>query len=133
MPKPKAGDLTPTEVFVKLRPKNTNSEHATDHDKEGEKVEKSLERYDEKSVELATQYMFSSGTAKYEYMKRVVLPERTQEEAYADMMPPLVDRFTGEAEQGPSNVLFFAYGQSGTGKTCVVCSSSALFDGRRIP
>ena len=74
---------------------------------------KHLETWDETSVTMETQYLFSKGGAKYAYPKRVFGTEASQEEVTAGMVPELVESYTVEKQ----SVLFFAYGQTGTGKT----------------
>ena len=74
---------------------------------------KHLESWDERSVTVETQYLFSKGEAKYGYPTRVFGTEATQQEVTDTMVPDLVESFTIER----TSVLFFAYGQTGTGKT----------------
>jgi len=112
MPKPKKEDLKPCSIFVKVRPQ-ASSGVTTDHDVDGEAVEKGIESFDAESVTLGTQLMLSKESTKYSYMKGVVLPEADQESAYDTMIPALIENFV----EGKAHSLFFAYGQSGTGKT----------------
>ena len=60
-------------VFVRLRPVVTESGFG--HSQDGEKVTKVFEHFDDKSVTIGTQYMFSKGELKYNFMKKVLVPE----------------------------------------------------------
>ena len=107
-PKAKA-NLHEPDIFVRIRPLATEGGHAED----GTVLTKHLETWDETSVTIETQYLFSKGGAKYAYPKRVFGTEASQEEVTAGMVPELVESYTVEKQ----SVLFFAYGQTGTGKT----------------
>jgi hypothetical protein len=65
--------------------------------------------------------MFSKGEAKYAFPKQVLGPECTQQEVADATAPDLVEAFTQENY----NVLFFAYGQTGTGKTHTMFGTDA--------
>lgn len=58
--------------------------------------------------------MFSKGELKYNFMKKVLVPEVSQQDVWDEFMPPLVDEFT---MKNGRNVFLLAYGQTGTGKT----------------
>ena len=61
---------------------------------------------------IETQYLFSKGEAKYAYPTSSGT-EASQQEVTDAMVPDLVNSFTTDR----TSVLFFAYGQTGTGKT----------------
>ena len=114
---PKAGAKAPVkkaplqapDVYVRVRPLATEGGHAED----GTVLQKHLEAWDEGSVTIATQYLFSKGEAKYSYPTLVFGTEATQQEVCDTSVPGLVESFTSDR----TSVLFFAYGQTGTGKT----------------
>jgi hypothetical protein len=60
-------------VYVRLRPAVT--ETGLGHSQDGEKVQKVFEHFDEKSVTIGTQFMFSKGEVKYKFMNKVLVPE----------------------------------------------------------
>ena len=110
---PKAASKRPPifkpDIFVRIRPLAAEGGHAED----GTVLQKHLEAWDETSVTIETQYSFSKGEAKYAYPKKVFGTEATQTEVTDAMVPDLVASFADEGQ----SVLFFAYGQTGTGKT----------------
>eukprot|EP00591_Stephanopyxis_turris_P006397 CAMPEP_0195529920 /NCGR_PEP_ID=MMETSP0794_2-20130614/32581_1 /TAXON_ID=515487 /ORGANISM="Stephanopyxis turris, Strain CCMP 815" /LENGTH=204 /DNA_ID=CAMNT_0040661301 /DNA_START=304 /DNA_END=914 /DNA_ORIENTATION=+ len=55
------------------------------------------------------------GTAAYGFPKQVIPPEASQDETYDILMPDLLRCFLSFNDA--YNVLYFAYGQTGTGKT----------------
>ena len=57
------------------------------HAEDGTVLTKHLETWDETSVTMETQYLFSKGGAKYAYPKRVFGTEASQEEVTAGMVP----------------------------------------------
>jgi hypothetical protein len=104
----KAGLHRP-DLYVRIRPLAAEGGHAED----GTVLTKHLEAWDETSVTIETQYLFSKGEAKYQYPRRVFGTEASQQEVTDTMVPDLVQSFAEER----TSVLFFAYGQTGTGKT----------------
>ena len=64
------------DVFVRIRPLAIEGGHAED----GTVLTKHLETWDETSVTVETQYLFSKGENKYAYPKRVFGTEATQKE-----------------------------------------------------
>ena len=94
---------------MRIRPLAAEGGHAED----GTVLQKHLEAWDETSVTIETQYSFSKGEAKYAYPKKVFGTAATQTEVTDAMVPDLVASFADEGQ----SVLFFAYGQTGTGKT----------------
>ena len=94
---------------MRIRPLAAEGGHAED----GTVLEKHLESWDESSVTIGTQYLFSKGANRYAYPKRVFGTEATQGEVADAMVPGLVESFASDR----TSVLFFAYGQTGTGKT----------------
>jgi len=101
--------LTSSEVFVRIRPKADEGGHA-----EGDAVTMGIEKYDDKSITLNQQFMFSDESNKYSFPRVVFPPECNQDDVYNRTMPALVDAFT---QPNGTNVHFLAYGQTGTGKT----------------
>ena len=66
----------------------------------------------------------ASERQRHTYPRRVFGPEETQDEVYDAIVPPMIDKLLGFAgpeavtrTEAPMNALFFAYGQTGTGKT----------------
>jgi len=108
-PKKPAAPLKAPDVYVRIRPLATAGGHAED----GTVLAKVLQEWDEKSVTVETQYMFSKSEAKYTYPKCVFGTEASQQEVCDSSVPGLVQSFTSDR----TSVLFFAYGQTGTGKT----------------
>ena len=104
----KAG-LHKPDIYVRIRPLAAEGGHAED----GTMLEKHLEAWDEGSVTVETQYLFSKGEARYEYPRRVFGTDASQQEVTDDVVPSLVQSFVEDR----TSVLFFAYGQTGTGKT----------------
>jgi hypothetical protein len=95
-----------TSVYVRIRPHATSGGHAED----GDSVYKRLHGWTESSVTLKDGH----GLSEYTFPTQVLGPDVAQHEAYDAMLPDLVEAFTKHEGQ---NVLFFAYGQTGTGKT----------------
>jgi len=108
-PNKAAAPLKAPDVYVRVRPLAAEGGHAED----GTVLAKVLQEWDESSVTVETQYMFSKGEAKYTYPKVVFGTEATQQEVCDTTVPDLVQSFTSDR----TSVLFFAYGQTGTGKT----------------
>ena len=94
----------PSNVFVRVRPDAPEGGHATSDDKLS--VGKKLKGWGDANVELED--------GNYTFPRKVLVPECTQEDMYMTMLPEFVEAFT---RPGGINVLFFAYGQTGTGKT----------------
>lgn len=105
----RSAKLHKPEIYVRIRPLATEGGHAED----GTVLTKHLESWDATSVTIETQYLFSKGEAKYAYPTRVFGTEASQQEVTDAMVPDLVNSFTTDR----TSVLFFAYGQTGTGKT----------------
>mmetsp|Transcript_31961 Transcript_31961/g.23106 ORF Transcript_31961/g.23106 Transcript_31961/m.23106 type:complete len:93 (+) Transcript_31961:169-447(+) len=80
----------------------------------GEAVRKGLGKWTKNSIELNTDYMFSKGSSKYTFPKRVLEPEVTQNDVYNTVAAGAVGEFT---KKNGRNSMLFAYGQTGTGKT----------------
>lgn len=108
------GGLTPSEVFVRIRPAVRDG---GGHDQDGEAVAKMLEGWTDTSVTLATQYLFSKGSNVYAFPRHVFGPEVTQEDVFEGTVARAVERFT---EWEGSDVMVLAYGQTGTGKTTTI-------------
>ena len=60
------------------------------------------------------------GAMRYDFMHTVVLPEHDQARLFESSVRPSVDIFIHDR-----SVLFFAYGQTGTGKTCTILRPEA--------
>ena len=104
--KKKVGPLTPSQIFVRIRPIDTSGK--TGHG-EGEALgEKTLGSWTDESIVIQDKHE----KLTFDFPKKVVAPEADQLETFESMLPPLLEAFTTD-----SNVLFFAYGQTGTGKT----------------
>ena len=104
------GRLTLSNVFCRIRPFATEGGHS-----ETDEVQaKQLDSWDDSSVSVATQFMFSKGKNKYTFPRAVFPPEATQEQVFAGVAPPVIDALTKVCG---TNVVMFAYGQTGTGKT----------------
>ncbi|CAM9719388.1 unnamed protein product, partial [Heterosigma akashiwo] len=112
-------------VFLRIRPPTFDG---GGHDMRGDSVAKSLVAWSEKSVTLSTEYMFSRGSKEYSFATRVIQPEESQDEACGALLDGVVESFTSLS--AGKNILFLAYGQTGTGKTHTMfgpeaCLSSA--------
>ncbi|EOD38045.1 hypothetical protein EMIHUDRAFT_97942 [Emiliania huxleyi CCMP1516] len=105
------------DIYVRIRPLAAEGGHAED----GTVLQKHLEAWDEASVTVGTQHLFSKGEARYAYPRRVFGTEATQREVTDEIVPGLVESFTAES----TSVLFFAYGQTGTGKTRTMLGTEA--------
>eukprot|EP00927_Polykrikos_kofoidii_P065005 TRINITY_DN60804_c0_g1_i1.p1 TRINITY_DN60804_c0_g1~~TRINITY_DN60804_c0_g1_i1.p1 ORF type:complete len:1135 (-),score=168.16 TRINITY_DN60804_c0_g1_i1:320-3724(-) len=106
--------LVSSEVYVRIRPFADSGGHAD----EGKNDAKTLSGWTETSVSLTTEYAFSSGRTDYDFPRKVFGPEAQQEEVCDTMLASAVSAFTrGDGSAGGRNVLFLAYGQTGTGKT----------------
>ena len=77
------------------------------HDQNGMPVKKSLDNWNDKSVTLGHEFLFSKGSAHYTFPKKVLGPEKTQVEVFNDTMPNLIHQFTMPKGR---NVLYLAYG-----------------------
>jgi len=133
-------------VFVRIRPKATSGGHADEDDHALRQplttTQKKLSGWTDTSIQIADHH----GIEDYNFPRKVLPPEISQEEMYLEMLPPFVDRFTavqdlhlsreeewyaGDDRQRRGgedsidennttrgyNVLFFTYGQTGSGKT----------------
>ena len=72
-----------------------------------------MDAWDDKSITLNTQYMFSKGEAKYTFPRQVFKPEATQREV-CEAFEPSIKQFI---KMPGRNSMVLAYGQTGTGKT----------------
>jgi len=100
-----------TQVYMRIRPQVFDN---SGHDQRGCSVHKALDTWDDTSVTISSQYMFSKGANTYKYPKRVFGDQATQDDVFDAVMPELVNEFTAV---GGRNCLLIAYGQTGTGKT----------------
>ena len=107
---PSGKRLTPASVYLRIRPLAASGGHA-----EGEAVRKQLESWTDTSVTIGEEFMFSKGEAEYRFPKKVFGPEVDQDGVWEGAGgPELVEQFT---RFGGHNVIYFAYGQTGAGKT----------------
>jgi len=97
--------LAPIKSWVRIRP------IGEDGHTDGEPCEKQLGAFDEASVNIVSHDQRGKVTP-YSYMGRVFPVDCTQREVGDDVLPGLLQDFWTER-----NVLIFAYGQTGTGKT----------------
>ncbi|KAK3234069.1 hypothetical protein CYMTET_55672 [Cymbomonas tetramitiformis] len=103
----KAG-LAKASVFARLRPRASEGGYKD----ENVACSKKLEKFTEKAL-------WVSGK-KYDFPSVVLTPEKSQQEVYDTIMPVLVDAWVQQCQ----NVMFFAYGQTGTGKTHTMFGTS---------
>mmetsp|Transcript_26215 Transcript_26215/g.53171 ORF Transcript_26215/g.53171 Transcript_26215/m.53171 type:complete len:164 (+) Transcript_26215:207-698(+) len=97
--------LIPSTVYVRLRPKVETGGHA-----DGDAVEKWLDGWTHDTISLADRH----DTTRYTFPTRVLGPEVSQDDVDRIVLPPLMQSFlTFEG----TDVMLFAYGQTGTGKT----------------
>ena len=107
---PSGKRLTPASVYLRIRPLAAEGGHA-----DGEPVRKQLESWTDNSVTIGEEFMFSKGEAEYRFPKKVFGPEVDQDGVWEGSGgPELVEQFT---RFGGHNVIYFAYGQTGAGKT----------------
>eukprot|EP00927_Polykrikos_kofoidii_P077614 TRINITY_DN74546_c0_g1_i1.p1 TRINITY_DN74546_c0_g1~~TRINITY_DN74546_c0_g1_i1.p1 ORF type:complete len:602 (-),score=95.52 TRINITY_DN74546_c0_g1_i1:54-1859(-) len=97
--------LVPSCVHIRIRPLASEGVHA-----QGEPCNERLKTWTDHSVTMDTH---SQGLVEFNYPASVCGPNTSQVVAYDAMLPDLVFSFTEDA----TDVVFFAYGQSGTGKT----------------
>lgn len=95
--------LIRTAVYCRIRPFGKDG-----HDI-GQEVEKKLDGWTENSVFVKDRHQ----RVEYKFPKQVLPPEASQEETFRVVMHDVVDAWLVNA----TNVLLFAYGQTGTGKT----------------
>ena len=91
-------------VSARVRPLASEGGHA----ESGKPDEKFLKSWDEAGVVIGDRH----GDQRYDFMRAVVLPEHDQAHLFETAVRPSIDIFVRER-----SVLFFAYGQTGTGKT----------------
>jgi len=95
--------LIRTAVYCRIRPIGKDG-HGM-----GEEVEKKLDGWTEKSVFVKDRHK----RLEYKFPNQVLPPEASQEDTYRVVMHQAVDAWLVNA----TNVMLFAYGQTGTGKT----------------
>ena len=100
----KARPLVAPLVSARVRPLASEGGHA----ESGKPDEKFLKAWDERGVVIGDRH----GEQRYDFMHAVVLPEHDQAHLFETSVRASIDIFTRER-----SVLFFAYGQTGTGKT----------------
>ena len=67
-------DARSSKVFCRIRPAVYDG---SGHDQNGAAVAKSMDHWDDTSITLNTQYMFSKGEARYTFPKKVFKPDAT--------------------------------------------------------
>lgn len=107
------GGLVKSRVYARVRPFSTDG---TGHASGGDEVEKKLEKFDDKTLTVKDRHKSTT----YAFATAVFIPEKTQQEVYDAIMPDLLDGWTTQCK----NVMFFAYGQTGTGKTHTMFGSA---------
>ena len=90
-------------VYVRIRPKCTSGGHADET-----KVAKRLHGWTDKTVQLKDRHSITD----YVFPTQVLPPDISQATTYETTLAPLAQQFVQH-----HNVCFFAYGQTGTGKT----------------
>jgi len=99
---------------VRIRPKAKEGGHLAT-----EQVGyKKLEGWSEEEVMIGD--VRSGKLQKYTYPIKVIGPEKSQQETYDGLMPDMVDAFLDGY-----NAMYFAYGQTGTGKTHTMFGEAA--------
>lgn len=73
-PAPKKVDSKKASIYCRIRPQ---AHDGSGHDQSGAAVAKSLKEWDDTTVTLDTQYMFSKGEACYKFPKKIFRPEAT--------------------------------------------------------
>ncbi len=120
-------DLRPSTIYIRIRP-NDESGSGGHFAKEEERVEKQLNSYTQDSISIGDRH----NVVDYSFPSLVFSPESKQEEVYDKITgnnavdggtsnndASLIDSFL----RGHHNVLFFAYGQTATGKTHTIFGS----------
>ena len=97
--------VSPIKTWVRIRPIGEQG-HV-----DGERVEKELGEFDESSVKIVSHDQRGKVQA-YDYPSKVFPTTCTQEDVGKEVLPSLLDDFWSDR-----NVMVFAYGQTGTGKT----------------
>ena len=96
-------------IHVRVRPFADEGGHC----KNGERVYKELYDYGEKGVKLKD----SHGITTYKFCKSCLGPDSKQEQVYENVASQCVSDFI---KMNGYNILLFAYGQTGTGKTYTI-------------
>ena len=95
-------------VYVRILPESELGAHAQ---KDGHDVAKKLSGWTDSSVSITDRHQ----TVDYDFPKQVIPPEASQDYSYDTLLPGLLDSFL--KMEDAYNVLYCAYGQTGTGKT----------------
>ena len=121
-PTPKsAKGLFRADSYIRIRPIATSGGHAQN----GQGiVAKELKSWDSSSVSVGWcpshtsvgNTRRSKEERRYTYPQAVIPPSATQEDTYETIVPPLLDTLLAPSGKC-QDVLLFAYGQTGTGKT----------------
>ena len=103
-------------IYVRIRPddESENGGHAI---KNEESVEKKLHEFTQDRISISD----SHKVVDYTFPSLVFPPESTQGFVYDETIPSLLESFT---QKNGYNVLLYAYGQTGTGKTHTIFGSS---------
>merc|ERR1719181_1262588 len=100
------GGLVKSRIFARMRPFSSDG---TGHAADSEEVDKKLDKFDSQSISVKDRHK----TTKYDFPTEVLSPEASQQKVFDTIMPDLFDAWSIQCK----NVMLFAYGQTGTGKT----------------
>lgn len=109
------GGLVKSCVFARLRPFSTDG---TGHAADSEEVDQKIEKFDASNIWLTGKK--TKKTKKYDFAKSIFLPEASQQDVYEGIMADLFPAWSVQNK----NVMLFAYGQTGTGKTHTMFGST---------
>jgi len=102
-------------IYVRVRPTATGGGHA-----DQTAVYKRLQGWNKKCVMLEDRH----GVTNYDFSKEVFPPESSQEQVFQTSILELLKDFGN----GLHNLVFFAYGQTGTGKTHSIFGTTAALE-----
>uniref|UniRef100_A0A0G4I5V4 Kinesin motor domain-containing protein n=1 Tax=Chromera velia CCMP2878 TaxID=1169474 RepID=A0A0G4I5V4_9ALVE len=118
------GPLHNAAVYVRIRPHaevNSGSGHS-ETKLEGAGLGKKLAGFTEETISVLDRH----ATTEYTFPKKVFTPDSNQQQVYDAIMSDLLETFT---KPNGTNVLLFAYGQTGTGKTHTMFGHNKCFEG----
>jgi hypothetical protein len=105
----KKKNLTPAEVFARIRPVDESGKSG--HTADGEAASQTIDTFDADSLTIKDTGKRSEEVFK---LSKMVLPNEDQESTFNTS---IVSSGLLQSFHGDTNVLFFAYGQTGSGKT----------------
>jgi len=141
--------LQNSSVYVRILPKMSIGGHVEEEDNVDDSIKvinkkktaanlsstentKKLDSWGDDCIHL----MGRHGIETYDFPTKVLGPDTSQNEVYKEMLSDLVDQFTvtnrscdgtEKEKKAGYNVLFFAYGQTGTGKTHTILGPNSSF------